>query len=180
VPGIRRSLFGRRPAGSLSAVPGSRTRDAETGGMHMSVAAVLGDIGRKTMKQETWNSIGLLILRIGIGLFMLVAHGWGKLVNFGDLAGRFPDPIGLGSGLSLTLAVFAEVLCAILIVVGLGTRFAAVPLLITMLVAAFVVHADDPWAKKEFALLYAIPFLTLVFTGGGQYALDRFVRFKKP
>ena len=41
-----------------------------------------------------------------------------------------------------------------------------------MLVAAFVVHADDPWGKKEFALLYAIPFTALAITGGGRYALD--------
>ncbi|MGD8439942.1 MAG: DoxX family protein [Holophagae bacterium] len=131
------------------------------------------------MKKTTWNDIGLLVLRVGVGAFMLVAHGWGKLVGFGDLAGQFPDPIGLGSTVSLVLAIFAEVLCALLVVLGLGTRFAAVPLLVTMLVAAFVVHADDPWGKKEFALLYAIPFVTLIFTGGGRYALDAVIRRTK-
>jgi putative oxidoreductase len=131
------------------------------------------------MKKTNWNDIGLLVLRVGVGGFMLVAHGWGKLAGFGGLAGTFPDPIGLGSTVSLVLAIFAEVLCALLIVVGLGTRFAAVPLLVTMLVAALVVHADDPWSKKEFALLYAIPFLTLIFTGGGGYALDSLIRWKK-
>ena len=128
---------------------------------------------------ETRNDIGLLILRVGIGVFMLAAHGWGKLANFGELAGTFPDPIGLGSTVSLVLVIFAEVLCALLVVLGLGTRFAAVPLLVTMLVAAFVVHADDPWSRKEFALLYAIPFLTLIFTGGGRFALDSLIRWKK-
>ncbi len=131
------------------------------------------------MKQDTITSVGLLVLRLGIGGFMLVAHGWGKLTGFSTLLDRFPDPIGLGPGVSLTLAVFAEVVCSLLLVLGLGTRFAAVPLLITMLVAAFVVHADDPWSKQEFALLYAIPFLTLVFTGGGRFALDRFVKLKR-
>lgn len=131
------------------------------------------------MNKNHLNDIGLLILRVGIGAFMLVAHGWGKLAGFGELAGVFPDPIGLGSTVSLSLAIFAEVLCALLIVFGLGTRFAAVPLVVTMVVAAFVVHADDPWAKKEFALLYAIPFLTLIFTGGGRFALDSLIRWKK-
>jgi putative oxidoreductase len=126
------------------------------------------------------NDVGLLILRLGIGGFMLFAHGWGKLVGFGELSGTFPDPIGLGSTLSLTLAVFAEVLCALLIIVGLGTRFAAIPLLITMLVAAFVVHANDPWNKKEFALLYAIPLLTLIVSGGGRYAVERLIRRGDP
>jgi putative oxidoreductase len=64
-------------------------------------------------------------------------------------------------------------------VVGLGTRFAAVPLLITMLIAAFVIHADDPWGKQEFALMYAIPYLTLIFTGGGRFALERLIRIRR-
>lgn len=128
---------------------------------------------------ETKNDIGLLILRVGLGAFILIGHGWGKLAGFGELAGNFPDPIGLGSTASLVLAIFAEVLCALLIIIGLGTRFAAAPLLVTMLVAAFVVHADDPWNKKEFALLYAIPFLTLLFTGGGRFALDGLIERRK-
>jgi putative oxidoreductase len=131
------------------------------------------------MKDETARSIGLLVLRLGVGLMMLLAHGWGKLAGFSELTTKFPDPLGLGPTVTLVLAIFAEVVCALLIIVGLGTRFAAVPLLITMLVAAFIVHADDPWARQEFALLYAIPFLTLIFTGGGRFALDRIVKIKR-
>jgi len=128
------------------------------------------------MKSDLSTSIGLLVLRLGAGSFLLAGHGWGKLTSFPDLLERFPDPLGLGSGVSLTLAVFAEAFCSLLVILGLGTRFAAVPPLVTMLVAAFVVHAHDPWAKQEFALLYAVPFLTLVFTGGGRFALERVVR----
>ncbi len=131
------------------------------------------------MKDSTWNDLGLLLLRLAVGGFMFFFHGWGKLANFAELSGKFPDPLGVGSTFSLVLAIFAEVLCALLVMAGLGTRFAAVPLVVAMLVAAFVVHADDPWGKKEFALLYAIPFLTLVFTGGGRFALERFVRIKR-
>jgi putative oxidoreductase len=62
-------------------------------------------------------------------------------------------------------------------VLGVATRFAAVPLAVTMLVAAFAIHADDPWAKKELALLYAVPFVTLVFTGAGKFSVDAGSRF---
>jgi putative oxidoreductase len=158
------------------AVPGDGIVDR---GMVQRVRRFADMLGELAMKNELWNDIGLLNLRIFVGGFMLVAHGWGKLAGFGELAGKFPDPIGVGSTLSLALAVFAEVLCALLIMIGLGTRFAAVPLLITMLVAAFIVHADDPWGKKEFALLYAIPFLTLIFTGGGRFAVERLIKWKK-
>ena len=116
--------------------------------------------------------VGLLLLRIGAGGFMLAFHGWGKLVNFGDRWGKFGDPIGLGPEASLILTVFAEFFCSLALILGLFTRAAAIPLLITMLVVAGIVHADDPWNKKEFALLYAIPFLTLMLTGGGKYSLD--------
>lgn len=118
------------------------------------------------------RDIGLLCLRVCLGGFMLVAHGWKKLAKFSVLSSKFPDPIGLGSSVALSLAVFAEVGCALLLILGLWTRAAAVPLLVTMLVAAFVIHGGDPWKKKEFALLYAVPFLTLVFTGGGRYSLE--------
>ena len=118
------------------------------------------------------SSIGLLLLRVFLGGFMLFAHGWPKLAGFADKSGGFPDPLGIGSPASLTLAVFAEVLCALVLMLGLLTRAVAIPLLITMVVAAFLVHADDPFQKKEFALLYAIPFLSLIFTGAGSFSVD--------
>ena len=120
----------------------------------------------------TW---GLLWLRVTIGLTMALAHGWGKLVNFGEIAGKFADPIGLGPELSLGLAVFAEFFCAFGVVFGLLTRAATIPLIITMLVAAFVVHADDPFQKQEFALLYFFPLVMLLITGPGRMSLDRII-----
>lgn len=117
-------------------------------------------------------SIGLLWLRIGIGGFMLAFHGWGKLANFGERWGKFGDPIGLGPHVTLILAVLAEFFCSIAIIFGFMTRLAAIPPLIAMLVAAGIVHADDPWNKQEFALLYAIPYLALILAGSGKYSLD--------
>lgn len=115
---------------------------------------------------------GLLILRVTVGLMMLIAHGLPKLGKFGDDPIQFADPIGLGVTLSLAMAVFAEVGCSALLALGVLTRAVAVPLLFTMLVAAFVVHAEDPWSRKEFALLYAIPYITLILTGPGRFSLD--------
>lgn len=115
---------------------------------------------------------GLLITRVAFGGLMLISHGWGKLMAFGEKAATFSDPLGLGSTLSLGLAVFAEVFCALAVILGLFTRLSAIPLVFTMLTAAFIVHMDDPWKKQEFAILYLIPFLALVFTGPGRYSLD--------
>jgi len=42
----------------------------------------------------TVPSVGLLVFRLVFSGFMLVGHGWGKLMKFGDLSGAFPDPLG--------------------------------------------------------------------------------------
>jgi putative oxidoreductase len=146
--------------------------------------------------QDRGRSIGLLILRLGIGGFM-AAHGWGKLgmVLRGDAAG-FGDPIGLGPAVSLYLVTFAELICALLVVLGLGTRFVAAPVVFAMAVAAFVVHAQDPWtmgrgaelflagkakmwSSKEPALLFLSAFLALIFTGPGAFSLDARIRGRR-
>lgn len=119
-----------------------------------------------------WNSLALLVLRVAAGGMMLFGHGWTKLARFTEVLSTFPDPLGIGPGFSLFLAVFAEVGCAAAVIGGLFTRIAAVPLVVTMGVAVFLVHAADPWAQKELALLYGAAFATLILAGGGDYSLD--------
>ncbi|MDZ7694935.1 MAG: DoxX family protein [Balneolaceae bacterium] len=106
-----------------------------------------------------------------VGAFILT-HGIPKL--FRVLSGnfRFGDPIGLGSELSLILAVFAEAICGFLVIIGLGTRFASLVLAINMAVAGFIAHADDPFGTKEKALLFLIFFVATTLFGGGKYSLD--------
>jgi putative oxidoreductase len=110
-----------------------------------------------------------------IGAMMLLSHGYGKLSNFGDFAAKFSDPIGIGATASLTLAVFAEFFCSLGVFFGFLTRLAAIPLLTTMLVASMIVHIHDPWARQEFALLYAIVYVSLIFLGPGKYSLDHLI-----
>lgn len=124
-------------------------------------------------------SVGLLLLRIGLGGTMLAAHGLGKLSNFSAYSEKFPDPIGLGPAVSLALAIFAEAVCSLAVVLGAATRFAAVPIVVTMLVAAVIVHGDDPWEKKELAVVYAIAFFSLVFTGPGAFSIDGLARRRR-
>lgn len=117
--------------------------------------------------------LGLLLLRLMSGGVMVYAHGWGKLQKMlsGDMG--FADPIGIGEEASLVLTVFAEFVCGILIAAGLFTRAALVPSIITMLVAVFIIHGDEPFSDKEHALLFLVPYITLFFTGPGKYSLDK-------
>ncbi len=124
-------------------------------------------------QQNIRTDIGLLVLRIGVSAFMLFAHGADKLVNFAAYSAQFPDPLGLGSTFTLVLAVFAEFFCSLAIGFGFLTRLATIPPIVTMLVAAFVIHGADPWAKQEFALIYFLIYLTILIAGPGHYSIDR-------
>ena len=124
---------------------------------------------------DSYQEAAELVLRLVLGLFML-SHGWGKFSSFSEKSEMFPDPLGIGSALSLGLATFAEFFCSILLIVGLFTRFAALNILITMLVAGLIFHAADPFGKKEMALLYAAGFLYFTFVGGNRYSLDGWIR----
>ncbi|MDE0118578.1 MAG: DoxX family protein [Bdellovibrionales bacterium] len=129
-----------------------------------------------TLLRQFLQGVAELILRVVVGFFMLTSHGWGKLFSFSEKSQFFPDPLGIGSFASLTLATFAEFFCSILLILGLFTRFAAFNLLITMLVAGLIFHATDPFAKKELALLYALVFLYFTKVGGNRYSLDQWFR----
>lgn len=129
--------------------------------------------------REEYLNILLLVLRLAIAALMLT-HGLpklSKLLEGGEI--QFGNPIGLGPGISLALAVFAEVFCSLLIGIGLGTRLASIPLMFTMIVAAFISHGADPFARKEMAILYLLFYLTLLITGSGKYSLDFLLTRKK-
>jgi putative oxidoreductase len=117
-------------------------------------------------------AIGLLLLRFGTAALLLIAHGWPKLVHFEQRRTTFADPIGIGPFPGLVLTIFAEVFCSLAVMIGLFTRLAVIPPLVVLLVAFFVVHAGDPWRTRELPLVFAIPFLALLFTGPGGYSLD--------
>jgi len=125
-----------------------------------------------TGTREEHLNILVLVLRICIAAFM-ITHGWPKflkLLEGGEI--QFGDPIGLGPAFSLVLVVFAEVFCSILIGLGMGTRLASIPLMITMFVAAFVSHGADPFRRKEVALLYLLFYLALLVLGSRKYSID--------
>lgn len=120
----------------------------------------------------------LLVARVGIALLMLT-HGLPKMVMlFSGNPVQFPPVLGFSAELSLGLAVFAEVFCSILLIVGLGTRLAVVPLIITMLVAAFVIHAADPFARQEPALYFLLVYVVLLLAGSGKYSVDYLLQQK--
>ncbi len=123
------------------------------------------------MLRTNYNDLALFILRIGFGGMMLIRHGIPKLDKLSDPSG-FPDPLGVGSTISLILCLLGEFLAPVLIIIGLKTKMASVPAIITMGVAAFIVHGSDPLAKKEMALLYFFAFIVIFLAGPGKFSVD--------
>lgn len=124
------------------------------------------------MMKKNLTDLGLLVLRLG-SAGMMLTHGIPKINSlFADKI-EFSDPLHLGALISLILTLIGEVIAPIFLIIGFKTNWAAIPAFITMLVAAFIVHEDDPFSRKEKASLYALIFLVLSFTGAGKYSLDK-------
>lgn len=131
------------------------------------------------------GDFGLAILRVGIGLYIAFGHGHAKMFAGGTLGPSegfiqttadlgFPAPV-----LFAWMAAFTEFLGGLALALGLFTRPAALGLVGTMVVAAFLEHKGDPWVgdpSKELAMLYMLPAIAFVFLGSGGYGIDAVLR----
>lgn len=122
--------------------------------------------------KNNFNNLALLILRLGFGGFMLT-HGIPKINRLFESPIKFADPFGIGETPTLILTIIGEVVAPIFIIIGFKTKWAAVPSVITMAVAAFVIHAKDDLGTKEHALLFMFAFLAILLAGPGKYSVDR-------
>lgn len=124
--------------------------------------------------QRAGVSFLLLVLRIAFGVLFMM-HGMQKAMNFEALSTSFPDPLGIGSEVSLILAILGEVACSAAFILGFFYRLAVIPMIFTMIVAFFIVHGADPFAVKELALVYLIAFTSLWITGPGKFSVDHYL-----
>ncbi len=113
--------------------------------------------------------LGLFFLRIAGSLLLLYVHGLPKIVHFSEELTRIEDPFGFGPYFSLIPAIVAEVICPILILFGVATRVACVPIVAVLLVAMLVVHPGWSIAEGQFGWLLLIIFTTLAITGPGAW-----------
>ena len=130
------------------------------------------------------KDFGILVGRLGLGLSIALAHGLGQMQNFSMVAEKFPDPLGIGSTASLALAVFAELFCGLLLVIGAGTRLAVSQLMVSMGVAIYchmklwgdpLFPAKPGDSSAELAFIYLIGFTVLLFTGPGRFSIDHLI-----
>jgi putative oxidoreductase len=125
-----------------------------------------------TATNESGYSWGLLIIRVVAGVLMMT-HGYAKIENFSKYAEAFPDPLGVGSTISLSLIISAEFFASIFLILGLFTRLALIPLIFGMGVVVFVIHGADPMQVKELAVIYMVIYIGLIISGPGKFSIDR-------
>jgi putative oxidoreductase len=123
---------------------------------------------------ESAVNIALLLLRVSVGILM-ANHGYQKLTHFEEMQANFMDFLGLGFTVSLILTIGAEFFCSLLLIAGLLTRLALVPLIIAMTVAVLSAHGGDIFGKGEHALLYVVVYVALFLTGPGKLSADNFI-----
>lgn len=119
-------------------------------------------------------NFAMLILRLGVGV-LVASHGYSMLVHFSSLKLHFLNFFGLGSTVSLSLAVFAEFFCSIFLILGLFTRLALIPIIIVMAVALFKVHNGQLFEAGERASIYLVTCLALLLCGPGKISMDGFI-----
>jgi putative oxidoreductase len=128
---------------------------------------------RTLLNSATFSKdIAALILRLTFGGLLLFSHGYMKWTLFSESMDSFPDPVGLGSKFSFFAVIFAETICAALVILGLFTRLALLPMLFTVFIAIFRIHWDSPVSEQELAILYFAVYLAIFLLGPGKYSFD--------
>lgn len=135
---------------------------------------------RRASKKTDWSSgsfqqdAGLLLLRLGLGLPMLLQHGLPYWRHFQEEAPRFLPVFGLDPPTSLVLTIAAEVGASLLMIAGFFTRAAALLFAATMAVAFVVVHGASFQGEQsgELAFLYLVGAAALAIMGPGRFSWD--------
>ena len=128
-----------------------------------------------TRYSEFAFNLSIFLIRLGFGGFLFLNHGLLKLNRFSELKNSFSDPFHVGHTTSLVLALFAEVFCSLLLVLGLLTRLASFVLVILFLTIIVIIQKHKPLENSELAILYLVASIITLFCGPGKWSLDRLI-----
>ena len=124
------------------------------------------------------TDLATLFLRLTLG-GLFIYFGYTKLANYDQVLPMFGDIIGIGQKLSFDLVIFAEFFCGIFITIGLLTRLTVIPIFITMTVAYFIAHVNDPFNVKAMAFTFWCLCFVVFVLGSGRYSLDSLFKLEK-
>ena len=136
---------------------------------------------KKIMSVKPFGLNALVVIRIFAGILMLL-HG--RMVFDSEImkgmGASLHDELGLPFPLLMAyFAKGAEFFGGLLLAIGLFTRFALIPLIITMAVAAFGSHHGQISGEGEHAFLFLLIFAAFFFIGPGKWSIDYLLRKKR-
>lgn len=129
-----------------------------------------------TLKKNEW--LPILLARLAMG-YEFVSSGWGKLHGLDKLTAYFVELKIPAPGANAALTATTELVCGLLLIAGLGTRFAAAALSVVMTVAILTAKLKDVHTLSDFLYLsepaFVLIFVWLVFSGPGKASVDHLI-----
>ena len=124
-----------------------------------------------------YGDLANLLFRVVVGL-SLMTHGYSKLMRLveGKVWGR--THLFFSEEVSFALITFAEFFAPLLIILGLGTRLFAIPVIYAFIIIVFDAHWGDPFTKMEKGLLFLISYIFIFMVGPGKISLDNLISKK--
>ena len=113
----------------------------------------------------------LLFLRVTASVLVLIVHGLPKVIHYTSQLDAMEDPLHVGKTLTLGFAIFAEVVCPLLMIAGIATRLAALPIMLVSVIALGLVHREWTLDQGQFAWMLLIMFGTIAIGGAGRYRI---------
>ena len=144
----------------------------------MLTALVQNRLARLRAAGDKLSFIGPTLARVTVGL-VFVGTGWGKLHSLPDVTEYFASLHIPAPGFNATLAASTEFFGGLLVLLGLGTRLASLPLAFTMVVAILTAKRGDIAGLTSLVGFeewsYLVFFIWLAVAGAGPLSLDRLV-----
>jgi putative oxidoreductase len=120
------------------------------------------------------KSLGILLLRVLVGISLFLNHGLEKLTGYSTMVGQFPDPFHITAHASLAYALLSDSICSVLVMIGFATRLSSLVILWNVIVAFVVVHhatfTSNTHAERAWA--YICVYAALSLAGAGGFSVD--------
>jgi putative oxidoreductase len=122
-----------------------------------------------------FDGAALLLARLAVGL-LFASTGWGKVHNLAKVTAFFESLHIVAPGFNAVVVGYSELLCGAALAIGFATRFATIPLMVSMTVALITAKAGDIHGVFDLVgqeeLTYFVVLCVIGVFGAGAASVD--------